>query len=628
MRLPFRSLCLALGLAFLTVSSAALAYYRIFTGFAEWDDEGMLMMTVRQFLTGGTLYENIRTGYGPAYYFYNWLVRTLSFTGVTHDATRMTSMVVWTVCPIACAWIVWRLGRSLVAALLTHALVFRAMSFLCNEPGHPQELCLMLLIALVASGLAAESVRTRRIALVLGGMLPAALLLVKVNIGIFAILAVSLAMLYHAPRAPLVNAARYLAGGASLALPFLLMRAHLNDPSELAYCVAVTAGVAALLAGAAERITLFSFRDCAIAAAAFACTCALFLSALWLQGVEPGSIATSLVLQHIQLSVKGGWYLSVTLSPWWILWAIGGPAAALFVARSGSRITAPSIHFAFGRAALSAAALLFAAIDSGQGSQSSLSLGLMVPFCWLLAAPLYKSRPSQAYARTLLAALATLQTLYAFPIAGSQGPFTHVLLIVVAGVCLADALSELPHHLCQGVPAKGLAALIVACVLLSYPVQAWRARRTYDADTPMNLPGARRIRLDREGAATFQWLARELNQNCDTFVGYPGLPSLYFWTGMPMPGPAKAPPGPLNAGSWTLLLTPPQQQSIADEFAQHPRGCAIYHPSGVKFWNRTGIDESSMPLVNFVQHNFKTVGAKGDYQFQVRNDRAWAPIPR
>ena len=44
----------------LTIPAAFLAYYRIFAVFTEWDDEGTLMMTVRQFLSGGTLYENIR----------------------------------------------------------------------------------------------------------------------------------------------------------------------------------------------------------------------------------------------------------------------------------------------------------------------------------------------------------------------------------------------------------------------------------------------------------------------------------------------------------------------------------------------------------------------------------------
>ena len=89
-----------------------------------------------------------------------------------------------------------------------------------------------------------------------------------------------------------------------------------------------------------------------------------------------------------------------------------------------------------------------------------------------------------------------------------------------------------------------------------------------------------------------------------------------------MPGPAGQPPGPLNADAWTLLLNPAQQQSIVDEFAQHPNGCVIYHPSGVRFWNPTGVDERSLPLVNFVQKNFRTVGQVGDYYLQIRNERS------
>jgi hypothetical protein len=618
-----RFLCFSLGLGFLTVWSAILAYYRVFTGFAEWDDEGTLMMTVRQYLTGGTLYENIRTGYGPVYYFYNWLVRTLTFTGVSHDVTRTTSMAIWTVCAMACAWIVWKLGRSLPAALLTHALVFRTLSFFSHGPGHPQELCMMLLIALAASGLAAESDRLRPIAIILAGVLPAALLLVKVNIGIFAILAVSLAMLCHVPRGRFVTAARYLAGGASLALPFLLMRAHLDDPKSIAYCIAVTAGIAGLLASAVGREPLFSFSDCAMAAGAFGCTCAVALCVLLIQGVAPATIVTSLVLQHIHLNViQGNWYQPLGLSRWWIVWAIAGPATALFVSRYHKRIAAPSTLPAFALAALSAAALLLAVLESNQ------LLGLMTPFCWLLAYPRNKDHPRLAYGRTLLASIATLQTLYAYPIAGGQAPFTRAVLIVVAGVFLADALEDAPRRLREGVLAKGMAALAVACVLL-VPAQVWRARRIYQAQTPLNLPGARRIRVDAREAATFQWLVSELKQHCDTIVSYPGIPSLYFWTGKPMPGPVKESPGPLNWGAWTLLLTPAEQRLIVEEFAQHPNGCVVYHPSGVRFWNIAGVDERPLPLVNFIQNNFRTVGVMGDYQFQVRNDRAWAgPVLR
>ena len=44
------------------------------------------MVTVKQYLGGMKLYNQISVPYsGPVYYFYNWALRTLSATPVTHD---------------------------------------------------------------------------------------------------------------------------------------------------------------------------------------------------------------------------------------------------------------------------------------------------------------------------------------------------------------------------------------------------------------------------------------------------------------------------------------------------------------------------------------------------------------
>jgi hypothetical protein len=623
MRLPFRSLWLALGLAFLTVSSAILAYYRIFTGFAEWDDEGMLMMTVRQFLTGGTLYENIHTGYGPVYYFANWLLRTLTFTGVTHDTTRMTSMVIWTLCALACAWIVWRFSGSVVASLLAHVLVFRSLSFFVNEPGHPQELCTILLIALAATGLAVESPRWRTFGIALSGILPAALLLVKVNIGIFAIAAVSLTMILSLPRSPLAVFAKWLAGAGALMLPFLLMRTHLSDPSEIAYCVAVSAGIAALFCSAASPTALVSWWDCAIAAIAFACTCVVLLGALWIQGVSLSSVLSSLVLQHIRVSVTGNWFLPVSMGGGWMLWALAGPTLALFAARRQAQSALPSLPSACALAALGSVALLLAALDSSRGNRSSQLLGFIAPFCWVVILLPGRGAPARSYSRILLATVTVFQALYAYPVAGSQGLLIRILPIVVAAIVLADSLQYMPPSLREGAFARSIAIALAACVLISYPAQAWRARQVYFAATPLNLPGARKLHLAAREAEVFQWLVSQLNRHCDIFVGYPGIPSLYIWTNQRMPGPARERPGQLNADAWTIWFTPPQQQVILADFAPHTNSCVVYHPSGVSFWNPSGVDERAQPLVDFVRNQFRTVDAMGDYQLQIRKERPW-----
>jgi len=199
------------------------------------------------------------------------------------------------------------------------------------------------------------------------------------------------------------------------------------------------------------------------------------------------------------------------------------------------------------------------------------------------------------------------------------------VLILVVAVAFFDGLAALRESRLFGRMTRNFArpAAVVAlsAVALAYPALAYRAYRGYEAFTPLNLPGAERIHVEKETAGDLQWLVANLRQNCDTFVGLPGLPSLYFWTGKPMPGRVEQLPGPLNMDQWMDLFTPAQQEAIADDFSRHANACAIYHPSGVDFWNTSHRDIRSWPLANYIVTNFKPVGQSGDYQFMVRKER-------
>ena len=83
----------AIGFGFPTVLGGIWAYDRIFTGFSNWDDEGSIMLSVKQYLGGLKLYDQVWSGYGPVYYFYNWLLRSITATPVTHDVVRMSSLL-------------------------------------------------------------------------------------------------------------------------------------------------------------------------------------------------------------------------------------------------------------------------------------------------------------------------------------------------------------------------------------------------------------------------------------------------------------------------------------------------------------------------------------------------------
>ena len=102
-----RDYAFTLWFLFLSALASIAAYYRILTGFSSYDDEGALMVTVKQYLGGMKLYNQISIAYGPVYYFYNWLLRTLTATAVTHDVVRMSSLLPWLLTAFVCAWIVF-----------------------------------------------------------------------------------------------------------------------------------------------------------------------------------------------------------------------------------------------------------------------------------------------------------------------------------------------------------------------------------------------------------------------------------------------------------------------------------------------------------------------------------------
>jgi hypothetical protein len=605
----------------LTLPAAFAAYCRIFSGFSGWDDEGYQMLTVRQYLAGARLYQEVFSGYGPVYFFYNWLVRSASGNILDHNAVRITSTVVALVCALLSAWIVLRMTGSLPAASVAHFLVFRVLSFFTYEPGHPQELCLLLLLCLAGSGILVSNPRHAWLAMAAAGFIAAALTLIKINIGIFAILAVALAILFQSPRGWFWRILRYGAGGASLLLPFALMRVHLSDPAAQAYCFVVTASIAAALTVASGfgRSGALSFRECLAAAAGFSVTFGLVLLVLIGQGVPMRAILDSLVLVHVRINVSQGfWYVAVDLGRLWIPWALAGLGAAIVAARAARRGETwihrllPVCQILFGGVGLLIALIAPAFL-----------LGFVTPFCWLLLFP-WANQPAASitHARILLCTAAVLQTLYAYPIAGSQTFFLRVLLIVVASVWLLDGLHSFPSSFSLAPVlrrfARPAAAVTLAAVALAYPLLAYRASRLYASLTPANLPGAERIHLEKEEAEDYQWLVTQLRRNCDTFVGLPGIPSLYFWTGKPLPGPAH---GPMNENNWMYGLTSAEQQTIVDDLSRHPDACAVYHPSGVDSWNKGRLDVRGWPLAKYILTRFKTVGHSGDYQFMIRNDR-------
>jgi hypothetical protein len=611
-------LCIALWFLVLSALAGIAAFYWMFTGFSVWDDEGTLLLTVRQFLGGMKLYDQIK-GYGPVYYFYNWILRAASGTPTTHDIVRMSSLIPWLLTALVCAWIVLRLTRSLLLASFTHLLTFLGLWFFRNEPGHPQELCILLMMALVASGITSALPRSRLPSMFCLGALPAALLLIKVNIGVFMMLAVALAVLWHLQGTSLPTYLFGVVAGASVILPFAIMKTQLDERFAGRYCLVVVVSTIAMLLALTRmpRIRFLSLRDFWIVLASFTgVVVAVLLVLIVGERVSPYSILNSLVLVNLRVSINQGlWYAPLILRRLWIPWIFAGLGGAIFVSKAAQNddIERSLFYLKLILGPLSAAGVVFL----GQSLKWGALIAAVAPFSWLvLYAPTEEVQTSQSFPRTLLCSVTVIQTLYAYPIAGSQSGFIQIPLIVVAMVCLGDFfvwyISRRP--VASSPILRVTLATMLLCVPALYLLIAGIHRKTYNSLISLALPGAGRIHVPAAQARDYHWLVQNIEANCDIFFGMPELPSLHIWTGI-------APPAGLGADSWMVVYTDEEQATISSELSVHPRACVFYSPQLVDFWNRPHHNMDLLPLARYIRRNFKVVGSLDDFSFLARNDR-------
>src|SRR5262245_9546597 len=164
---------------------AWIGHRLVFAQFQGYDDEGYLLVTVQQFLQGLLLYDDVYTQYGPAYYLWQQILHGIVGIPVTHDATRVITLVVWLGCSALAGIPVWLLTRRLLLTAIGTAIAFFHLTQLTFEPGHPQELCLVGVMGAVAVAMWRLVARGRLgiPATVVIAALAAVTALTKVNVG-------------------------------------------------------------------------------------------------------------------------------------------------------------------------------------------------------------------------------------------------------------------------------------------------------------------------------------------------------------------------------------------------------------------------------------------------------------
>ncbi len=586
--------------AFLTLCAAFTAYYRVFVSLANYDDEGYMMWTIRNFLGGRALYDQVATVYGPFYYLYEWCALSLTGFPAASDSLRLVSATFWVAAALIAFLLVYRATGSLALAVCVHLLVFRALSFVGEEPAHPQEACIFLLLALGR----AFYIANRRLRMVMMGVLGGAMATSKINLGIFVLVALIVGLTFAQPEGWRRRAACIGVSLGALVLPVVLMWDRMSDPWAIFFAALVMLSLSSVLVtvwGMPWQPRGLGLRDMAVVTGTFAATAAAICCFPLAHGTTLRNLWEWLIV--VPRKTYGlYWALPANVHAYALIWALAGLTLAWFTARGrvADRWLAV-LKLGFG-----ACVLVMCATNRYAGL-----LNFATPFLWLVAARPANAGGDSRYtlARSLLAILGVIQVLYAYPVAGSQVDFVAVYTIVFAGICFWDSLSWMrgsgEARLPSGV--KFAAVLLIAGIDLAI---AWDAHRTYESFSALNFPGAGNVRVEPEKAATLRTIVSRINTSCGTLVTEPGLFSFHLWTGKPSPRG-------LEDQVWMSLLDDAAQEAIVREIALDPRACVVYQQDLVDAWTH-GTDVSRKPLVRYIRENFQTVFEGNGYCLKSR----------
>ncbi len=607
-----------------TITAWALAtgYYQVFSIFAEYDDEGYLMMTVKQFTDGYVLYDQIYTQYGPSYYIYKWFPHAVFNLPVTHNVTRLTTLLMWTLTALVGGLFAFRLTRSTLAAAAVYALTFLALFRTVYEPGHPQELCGLLVISSLFMLSGEKYGRSFDIRLAALGAILAFLCLAKVNVGFFLCLSLAITFTTFTKASALQRLALIGLTSAAAFLPFVLFRKHLFI-GWLNLSVIVAVALISTLLTSLIRVDkpIFSLQHYLIISVSFFATALSIVLFVFLKGTTPESLLNGVVLQHFRFG--DNFYMAAPIQRLAIFWAVFALAIALAISYFAKKhLFETEIAEVIFKAGFGLTVIIASLLGYYNFIGSFILLSFATPFLWLLLfEPFNKSSEERSFStadlpRTALVLVALLQTLQIYPIAGTQMSYATFSMIIIAVLCLSDVSRKSKILFPQTFGNVTLRkSFIIAAALGLFCVAAYRTyanREIYKTQSPLNLAGADKLRLPEKDVATYTFLVENIKSNCDTFVSMPGINSLYFWAQIESPTT-------YNSTAWMTLLGDEQQKSIVESLKTKRRVCAVYHPQLTQNGLRNR-DLSDFPLSRYILNNLTARGEINQYQFMMPNN--------
>ncbi len=603
------------GFAVVTLVTVLIARPAMFTGFASFDDEGYMLTALKSFVSGGHLYDQVFTQYGPFYYEAFGGVASVFGITVTHDAGRTMTMVLWVAASLVLGLAMLKITRSIVLGLATQILSFNVLTILAGAQMHPVGIIGLLLGVILVI---AAFVRDRESPYAMGllGMAVASLFLVKINVGAFALISLALACLWSYPTLWRRRWLRVAVEAFIVVLPVLLMTSNLDQGWARHYAAHIALSVAAVVLALEVRakgerasgdlgwlvggFVLFIVVSCGAVIASGTSLHGLYDGVIGQPLRQADTYVNPLQLSHrlytvdvLGLACATAYWIALRRRPgepgktWYAVWS--GFAIAVGVAMALS---------------VTGQVLLFNA-EGLAGYQFS-----MDAFIWVgLIATVPGERSDTGFARLLLPLLAVLQTLHAYPVAGSQMWLSNLLLVPVGALCVANGVRGLAWVTEVAIDRLALTGVAIAATIvlgwfsfstfLREPLD--KARTAYDDGVPLDLPGSHDIHLSTEEVEKYTEITKSIDENCDALVMEPGMDSFYLWTAMEPPS--------LTATGWETLFDDEKQEQVIDDIKPLAGLCLLRNNGIQQEW---GFGDG--PLVAYLEHGFKQIGGAFGYE--------------
>jgi len=619
----------AIGLyALVAIGAAVAAYFALFTQFAPYDDEGTLLVTLNSFAHGHTLYSDIYTPYGPFYYELFGGLLALFGRDIDTDLSRTIVLLLWVGTSLLYGFSAQRLSGRLALGLTGTIAAFATLFVLAGEPMHPQVLCVLLLAAFTVLVVFGPG---KRLAWAGGaaGALLAALVLTKLNLGVFAVAAAVLAAVLTVEPLQRRRWLRWPVVAIAVLLPLILMIRDLDIEWVRNLIGLETLAITAVVVAAWPSRPRpgepddGTFRWVLAAAIGFAVAFVAILAAIVFNGSSLSDVYEGMVTEAQRVREVNMTELpSPAAAVDWAVAALAG--AAICVRLRGDGAGPPSIWPGLLRAAAGVTIWFSIAKITPVGLNPSAQNPDVVAaaLAWVaVLAPAGAVEPTyKRFLRVLLPALAVAEVMQVYPVAGSQMGIAALTFVPVGALCLGDALTSLRAWAEArggralerfGVVAGVLAAALAVDFAINSIVRpAANGAVAYRDQQALPFAGASDLRLPAEEAATYTRLIDLVHSHrCTTFIGYPNIDSFYLWAGI-------EPPPPAAPGAWVNALDSERQQRIVDELRASPRPCLIFSEARAQNWLR-GAPAPDRPLARYVLNDFRPVEEVGEFTFEL-----------